>query len=114
MLNAIKYTPAGGRITVSAHCDGNAVVVRISDMGPGIPSDKLAGLFGKFYKVGSKETLPEEGHGLGLAIVKSVVEAHGGRVGVESVEGQGATFTIVLPVTPPADHPENSTNFSTL
>jgi signal transduction histidine kinase len=114
MLNAIKYTPAGGRIAVSAHCDGNTVVVRVSDTGPGIPSDKLAGLFGKFYKVGSKETLPEEGHGLGLAIVKSVVEAHGGRVGVQSVEGQGATFTIVLPLTPPAAPSENSTNFSTL
>jgi signal transduction histidine kinase len=109
--NAIKYTPAGGRIAVSTHVEEDEIVVRVSDTGPGIPSDKQAGLFGKFYRVGSKETLANEGHGLGLAIVKSVAEAHGGRVGVESVSGRGTTFVFALPVglavdllEPPPEH----------
>jgi len=96
--NAIKYTPAGGRITISTRVEEDEIVVRVSDTGPGIPSDRQAGLFGKFYRVGSKETLANEGHGLGLAIVKSVAEAHGGRVGVESASGQGTTFVFALPL----------------
>lgn len=97
--NAVKYTPSGGSVVVSAALEDDEIVVRVADTGPGIPPDKQAGLFGKFYRVGGKETLKEEGHGLGLAIVKSIVEAHGGRVGVESAVGQGTAFTIALPLT---------------
>lgn len=94
--NAIKYTPAGGEVTVSAQVSGQRLVVQVSDTGPGIPPAKQAGLFGKFYKVSAKETRDLEGHGLGLAIVKSVVEAHGGRVWVKSKVGRGSTFGFSL------------------
>lgn len=96
--NALKYTPAGGRVIVSAQVSDRRLVVQVSDTGPGIPLARQAGLFGKFYKVGAKETLREEGHGLGLAIVKSVVEAHGGRVWVDSDVGRGSTFSFALPI----------------
>jgi signal transduction histidine kinase len=106
--NAIRFTARGGHISLSAELDGEEVLVRVSDTGPGIPSEKRAGLFSRFYKVGGSETLSQEGHGLGLAIVKSVVEAHGGRVGVESVVGQGSTFFIAFPLTPRLDASFNS------
>ena len=108
LVNAIKYTPPGGRISISVDLSDTEVLLRISDTGPGISQDKQGGLFRKFYKVGSKETLPSEGHGLGLAIVKSIVEAHDGRVGVQSVVGKGSTFIIALPVTPPTNPSESS------
>jgi two-component system phosphate regulon sensor histidine kinase PhoR len=97
--NAIKYTPPGGQVTVSAQASDQKLVVQVSDTGPGIPPAKQAGLFGKFYKVQAKETRALEGHGLGLAIVKSVVEAHGGRVWVESKVDEGSTFAFSLPIT---------------
>jgi len=96
--NALKYTPPGGRVTVAAQLGDQEIVVRVSDTGPGIPPNKQAGLFAKFYKVGAEETRAQEGHGLGLAIVKSVVEAHGGRAWVESTVGQGSTFCFALPL----------------
>jgi PAS domain S-box-containing protein len=98
--NAVKYTASGGCIDVSINVEGDEILVRVSDTGPGIPEEKQTRLFNKFYKVGTRETLPQEGHGLGLAIVKSVAEAHGGRAAVESVIGQGTTFIIALPFTP--------------
>jgi two-component system phosphate regulon sensor histidine kinase PhoR len=95
--NALKYTPREGLVRVSTQVSDHRLVVQVSDTGPGIPPAKQAGLFGKFYKVGARETRDEEGHGLGLAIVKSVVEAHGGRVWVESAVGQGSIFAFALP-----------------
>jgi two-component system NtrC family sensor kinase len=95
--NAIKYTPAAGRVTIAARMQDHKLVVKVVDTGPGIPLARQDGLFGKFYKVGANETIAHEGHGLGLAIVKSVVEAHGGRVWVESMPGQGSTFAFSLP-----------------
>jgi two-component system phosphate regulon sensor histidine kinase PhoR len=96
--NAIKYTPPGGKVTVLAQVSAHKLVVQVNDTGPGISSAKQTGLFGKFYKVSARETRDQEGHGLGLAIVKSVVEAHGGRVWVESKVGEGSTFAFSLPV----------------
>jgi two-component system phosphate regulon sensor histidine kinase PhoR len=96
--NALKYTPPKGQVTVSVHADELNVVIQVNDSGPGIPLAKQAGLFGKFYKVGARETRTQEGHGLGLAIVKSVVEAHKGRVWVESAVGEGSTFAFSLPL----------------
>jgi two-component system NtrC family sensor kinase len=101
--NALKYTPQGGIVTVKAEVRDESIVVQVSDTGPGIPAAKQAGLFGKFYKVGTSETLAQEGHGLGLAIVRSVVEAHGGRVWVKSAIGEGSTFAFSLPISQEAE-----------
>jgi signal transduction histidine kinase len=101
--NALKYTPPGGQVRITADRSDQKIVVQVSDSGPGIPPAKQAGLFGKFYKVGATETRDQEGHGLGLAIVKSVAEAYGGRVWVESAIGQGSTFFFSLPIPEPEE-----------
>jgi signal transduction histidine kinase len=95
--NAIKFTPEGGMVTVSAREEKGAVVAEVKDTGIGIAPEDRVHLFEKFYRVGSKETSDIEGTGLGLAIVKSIVEGHGGRVWVESEPGRGSTFSFALP-----------------
>ncbi|HEX9013446.1 MAG TPA: ATP-binding protein [Anaerolineaceae bacterium] len=96
--NAVKYTPAGGEIRIQSHVQGSQVILRVSDSGPGIPAVDLPHIFDKFYRAGNVS--PETpGTGLGLSIVHSIVENHQGRIWVESPPGQGATFTVVLPVT---------------
>jgi two-component system phosphate regulon sensor histidine kinase PhoR len=94
--NAIKFTPPGGRITVSAKAEGDKLLVSVSDTGVGISEDDLPRVFERFYKADRART--GGGTGLGLAIAKHVVEAHGGRIWVESVEGRGATFSFTLPL----------------
>ncbi len=95
--NAIKYTPAGGKITLTAFIWGEKVEVRIQDTGVGIPPEYLETIFDKFVRVKSDENVRLKGTGLGLAIVRKLVEAHGGSIRVESVLGQGATFIFTLP-----------------
>jgi two-component system phosphate regulon sensor histidine kinase PhoR len=94
--NAIKFTPSSGRITVSAKADGGNLVVAVSDTGVGISEDDLPRVFERFYK--ADRARAGGGTGLGLAIARHVVEAHGGRIRVESVEGRGATFSLTLPL----------------
>ena len=94
--NAIKFTPPGGRITVSAKAEGDKLIVSVSDTGVGIPEDDLPRVFERFYK--ADRARAGGGTGLGLAIAKHVVEAHGGRIWVESVEGRGATFSFSIPL----------------
>ncbi|MHB8717592.1 MAG: sensor histidine kinase [Candidatus Dormibacteria bacterium] len=95
--NAVKFTPAEGRVTVSAsHADG-AVVLRVSDTGSGIRSDDLPRIFERFWKADGSRRRDGEGSGLGLAIVRHVVAAHGGSIDVESELGVGTTFTVTLP-----------------
>jgi len=101
--NGVKYTPAGGRVTIaaafSASGDGaEAVTIRVSDTGIGIPARDLPHVFDKFYRVKNKATLEISGTGLGLAITKTIVEAYDGRIRVESVEGAGTTFALELPL----------------
>jgi two-component system phosphate regulon sensor histidine kinase PhoR len=101
--NAVKYTPAGGRAAVSAAFsagpDGReTLTIRITDTGIGIPARDLPHVFDKFYRVQSEATQGTAGTGLGLAITKSIVEAHGGRIRVESIEGVGTTFVVELPL----------------
>ena len=95
--NAVKYTPAGGEVTVSARRDAGDVVLEVADDGLGISEEDQAGLFGAFFRTTNPVALSEPGTGLGLAIVASIVERHGGRVEVESRLGDGTTFTVRLP-----------------
>lgn len=95
--NALKFTPAQGAVTARISSEDGLIVVRISDTGPGIPPALQGKLFQKFSKLGQDATREDEGHGLGLAIVRSVVEAHGGRVWVESHPGEGSTFVFGVP-----------------
>ncbi len=96
MSNALRYTPAGGTITLSAEAAAESVLLRVSDTGPGIEPDHLPHIFQRFYRADESRTTNGES-GLGLAIAKSLVEAHGGTITVESIVGQGTTFTVALP-----------------
>lgn len=96
--NAIKFTPPEGHITVTAAKDNNAMHVSVADSGIGIPRDDLPRIFERFYKVDKSRA--GGGTGLGLAIAKHAVEAHGGRIWAESVEGKGSTFHFAIPLTP--------------
>jgi len=93
--NAIKFTPAGGQVTVSAAAQDGEVAIAVRDTGIGISADDQTRIFERFYKAAEARGRP--GSGLGLAIVKHIVQAHGGRATVESRPGQGSTFTVVLP-----------------
>jgi two-component system NtrC family sensor kinase len=98
IANAIKYTPSGGKVTISAHSEDGQIILQVSDNGPGIPPNDQAYIFDKFYRA-SNVPIDSPGTGLGLAIVKSIVENHLGRIWVDSTLGQGTTFTVVLPIT---------------
>ena len=92
--NAIKFTPPGGSITLSASESEGCVVISIKDTGIGIPAEDARNIFDRFYKVDRARST--KGMGLGLSIAKTV-EEHGGRIWVESVEGEGSTFFFSLP-----------------
>jgi two-component system, OmpR family, phosphate regulon sensor histidine kinase PhoR len=95
--NAIKYTPAGTRLTVSSRRRAEEVEIVVADNGPGIPAEDLPHLFERFYRVDKGRSRETGGTGLGLSIVKHIVQLHGGRIGVESTLGGGTTFTLRLP-----------------
>lgn len=97
--NAIKYSGDGGEVKVSLRAEGDQIIIQVTDNGPGIPAQDQARIFDKFYRGRNKDR--QEGSGLGLAIVKSIVEAHQGRIWVESALKQGSTFFIVLPINSP-------------
>ncbi|MBZ5559647.1 MAG: HAMP domain-containing histidine kinase [Acidobacteriia bacterium] len=94
--NAIKYTPAGGDVRIDVRRDGDAAVLQVRDTGQGIPADELPRVFDRLFRGDASRT--ERGLGLGLSLVKAVVEAHGGEVQATSEPGQGATFTVRLPL----------------
>jgi heavy metal sensor kinase len=96
--NAIKYTPAGGTISVSLKESTSALVIEVTDTGPGIPAEHQEKIFDRFYRVEKDRSREVGGAGLGLAIVKWAVEANGGRIELESKENKGSTFRIVLPI----------------
>jgi len=105
LTNAIKFSPDGGTITVRVMDAGDCLRAEVSDTGIGIPEEKLPRIFERFYQVDGSSRRRFRGAGLGLAIVKKIVEAHGGRVGVQSKLGEGSTFYFTLPKSgaPPSD-----------
>jgi len=100
--NAIKFTPAGGKIEVGTGLQGsNEVKIWVKDSGVGIPPDEIGSLFQKYRQMSNANAVGEKGTGLGLVICKMIVEAHGGRIEVESEPGKGSTFTITMPLKQP-------------
>jgi signal transduction histidine kinase len=95
--NAVKHTPAGGRVRLSLSGGGSSVRVSVSDEGPGVPADARARIFDKFETVAARRDQRYHSAGLGLAFCKLAVEAHGGRVGVDSGEPCGSVFWFELP-----------------
>ncbi len=94
--NALKFTAEGGEVRIVAEKTDGFFVISVIDTGSGIPAGELGRIFEKYYRSPSASSV--KGTGLGLAIVKTIVEAHGGRVEVESEEGKGSTFRILIPV----------------
>jgi signal transduction histidine kinase len=97
VINALRYTPPGGRIELSARWQGSAVALAVQDNGVGIAADALPHVFDRFYRGDPARNQQDGESGLGLAIAKSIVEAHGGKIEVQSVLGQGTTFTLLVP-----------------
>lgn len=109
VANAVRHTPDGGRISVTACAEDHAVRLAVEDTGPGIPPEHLDRVFDRFYKVDVSRTgtaLPS-GSGLGLSIVRAIVARHGGAITAANVPGGGARFEIVLPRSP-SDRPPSS------
>ena len=97
LSNAMKYTPAEGKVHFSAEAGGKEVVFRVTDTGPGIPRDKWDQIFDRFTQLSNPDVREIAGVGLGLFIVRQIVERHGGAVWVDSSEGRGSEFTVSLP-----------------
>lgn len=95
--NALKFTPDGGQINLSARCADHSVKLTIQDSGPGIEGEDVNRIFNRFYRADKARNRDEGGSGLGLAIAKSIVIAHGGQIRAESAPGQGLKVTIELP-----------------
>jgi len=98
LTNAVKFTPAGGRVDVTVRLEGGEAVVRVSDTGRGIAPSFLPHVFDAFRQADSSSTRSHGGLGIGLTIVRHIVEMHGGRVAAESEVGAGSTFTVTLPI----------------
>ena len=116
--NAVRFTPAGGRVSVTAEGHDGSVQVRVADTGVGIPAEHLPRLFERFYRVDSARSRDDGGTGIGLAIARSVIEAHGGRIWAESRPGEGSVFVFELPAAAPRGEEKRSgvdsrTNVST-
>jgi len=98
LSNAIKYSPEGGTITVQGRGDKRQLLIRVSDQGIGIPPEELERVFERFYRVENEIIQSVRGAGLGLAVCQGIIEAHGGRIWVESTIGVGSNFYFTLPV----------------
>ena len=96
--NAIKFSPKGGRITVTGETSGNEALMTIADEGIGIASRDRERIFDRFYRADNTMTKTTQGIGLGLHICKATIEAHGGRIWVKSRPGKGSRFTFTLPI----------------
>ena len=99
LSNAVKYTPDGGHVTVSLANGASTVSLKVADTGIGIPATDHAHLFDPFFRAGNASDGSGQGTGLGLVVTRRLVEAHGGSLGFQSVEGDGSTFAVTLPST---------------
>ena len=95
--NAVKYSPKGTTITIEVYPDGKEVIVSVSDEGVGIPPELHQKVFERFYQANSPAVGPKPGTGLGLCICRGIVEAHGGRIWLESEPGKGTKFSFSIP-----------------
>ena len=95
--NAVKFSPHNSKIDLSANLSGDFVEISVRDSGRGIPSHMLTSVFERFQQVESADSRERGGSGLGLAICKAIVEMHGGKIWVESVESEGSTFKFLVP-----------------
>jgi signal transduction histidine kinase len=100
LSNAVKFTPNGGRVTVTADRLGDEVVIAVSDTGVGIPLEEQANLFTPFFRSSTAVKSETQGTGLGLVIVKNIVEGHKGTIRLDSTPGEGTTVTIAIPAAP--------------
>lgn len=99
--NAVKYSPNGGTITVAGKQNNGVIRMSVSDQGMGIPKEHMEKLFDRFHRIDNRDTRKVGGTGIGLYLVKHLVEAHGGKIWVESEEGKGSSFIFELPKCPP-------------
>ena len=97
--NSIKYTKEGGKVTLDISKDENNIIIEISDTGIGIAPDEKYKIFDRFYRVDKARARETGGTGLGLSIALTAVELHGGNIQVESEEGLGSPFRIIIPIT---------------
>jgi signal transduction histidine kinase len=97
LLNAVKYTPEGKSVHLEAKSQDDSVHIEISDTGIGIPENELGNVFEEFFRASNAKKREKDGTGLGLSIVKQIIERHGGNISVQSKEGEGTKFSVVLP-----------------
>jgi len=114
--NAVKFTPARGRVTVSAEPEGNWLMIRVADTGIGIDAKDLARLGDPFFQAGASYDRAYEGTGLGLSVVRGLVGLHGGAIGIESEPGRGTCVSVRLPLDcrSSAVKPRRSANIETI
>jgi signal transduction histidine kinase len=101
LSNAFKFTERGGKVALTVGAEENRVIISLTDTGAGISAEQLPHIFDKFFQANNQAQAATKGTGLGLAIAKEIVEAHGGKITVESKVGEGTTFVVTLPIEPP-------------
>ena len=96
LINAVKYSPSGKNVTLTAEDKGEAVLIEVIDNGMGIPEGETEFIFNDFYRASNARNITNEGTGLGLAITKQIIENHGGKIWVNSKLDKGTTFSLLL------------------
>lgn len=102
LSNALKFTPRGGRVRLALEAQNGGVRLRVEDSGPGISQEDQEKIFDRFFQ--AKQSAAYQGTGIGLALTKAIAELHGGQVQIQSTVGQGATFLVDWPASPPPEH----------